>query len=52
MRAYRAALLRFDDEGRPVYDEDGLLLVGPEGTVGAGGGSRTRVVRLPGPGLR
>ena len=29
MRAYRAALLRFDDEGRPVYDADGLLVIGP-----------------------
>ncbi|TFY98944.1 guanine deaminase [Ramlibacter humi] len=29
MKAYRAALLRFDDHGQAVYDEDGLLLVGP-----------------------
>ena len=29
MRAYRAALLRFADDGSPLYDEDGLLLVGP-----------------------
>src|SRR4051812_2926641 len=29
MKAYRAALLRFDDQGQAVYDEDGLLLVGP-----------------------
>ncbi|XXQ55149.1 guanine deaminase [Xenophilus aerolatus] len=27
MIAYRAALLRFDDAGRPLYDEDGLLVV-------------------------
>lgn len=26
---YRAALLRFDAEGRPLYDEDGFLAVGP-----------------------
>lgn len=26
---HRAALLRFDAEGRPLYDEDGLLAVGP-----------------------
>jgi len=37
MRAYRAALLRFDDEGRPVYDADGLLVVGPEGMAGVVG---------------
>jgi guanine deaminase len=30
MKAYRAALLRFDDTGRAVYDEDGLLVVGPD----------------------
>jgi guanine deaminase len=30
MKAFRAALLRFDDDGRPLYDEDGLLLVGPD----------------------
>ncbi|MDM0088710.1 MULTISPECIES: guanine deaminase [unclassified Variovorax] len=29
-RAYRAALLRFDDHGRPLYDEDGLLVVAPD----------------------
>ncbi|PZQ63884.1 MAG: guanine deaminase, partial [Variovorax paradoxus] len=27
MIAYRAALLRFDHAGRPLYDEDGLLVV-------------------------
>jgi guanine deaminase len=37
MHAYRAALLRFDDAGRPLYDADGLLVVGP----GPGGGVRT-----------
>ncbi|HZY20145.1 MAG TPA: guanine deaminase [Ramlibacter sp.] len=29
MKAYRAALLRFADDGSALYDEDGLLLVGP-----------------------
>ena len=41
MKAFRAALLRFDDEGRPQYDEDGLLVIGPDAT-GA------RVVRAAG----
>src|SRR6478735_2430059 len=30
MQAYRAALLRFDDNGNAAYDEDGLLVVGPD----------------------
>ena len=30
MKAYRAALLRFDDRHQPVYDSDGLLVVGPD----------------------
>ncbi|MBX3608507.1 MAG: guanine deaminase [Hydrogenophaga sp.] len=31
MKAYRARLLRFDDNtGAPLYDEDGLLVVGPD----------------------
>ena len=29
MHAFRASLLRFDDHGRPVFDADGLLVVGP-----------------------
>ncbi|WP_332813439.1 guanine deaminase [Ramlibacter sp.] len=29
MKAFRAALLRFADDGSALYDEDGLLLVGP-----------------------
>ena len=33
MKAYRAALLRFADDGSAVYDEDGFLLIGP-GTDG------------------
>jgi guanine deaminase len=32
MKAYRAALLRFDDHGQPLYDSDGLLVVGPDAT--------------------
>ncbi|MBU7572798.1 MAG: guanine deaminase [Hydrogenophaga sp.] len=30
MNAYRAALLRFDDQQRPIYDADGLLVIGPD----------------------
>ncbi|MBU2408097.1 MAG: guanine deaminase [Gammaproteobacteria bacterium] len=30
MQAYRASLLRFDEAGRPLFDEDGLLVVGPD----------------------
>jgi len=30
MHIYRSALLRFDDQGRPLYDEDGLLAIGPD----------------------
>jgi guanine deaminase len=30
MQAYRASLLRFDSAGQPVYDEDGLVVVGPD----------------------
>jgi guanine deaminase len=29
-KAYRASLLRFDDAGLPVFDEDGLLVVAPD----------------------
>ena len=29
-KAYRASLLRFDDAGRAVFDEDGLLVVAPD----------------------
>ncbi|TFZ07357.1 guanine deaminase [Ramlibacter henchirensis] len=41
MKAYRAALLRFADDGSALYEEDGLLLIGP-GTDG------TRRVRAAG----
>ncbi|HYP84386.1 guanine deaminase [Variovorax sp.] len=31
MKAYRAALLRFDDAtGQPLYEQDGLLVIGPD----------------------
>ena len=30
MKAYRGALLRFDDQQQPLYDSDGLLVVGPD----------------------
>ena len=29
MKAFRAGLLRFDGEGRPCHDEDGLLVIAP-----------------------
>ncbi|MFO6420242.1 guanine deaminase [Hylemonella sp. W303a] len=32
MHAYRAALLRFNQQGQVLYDEDGLLVVGPDAT--------------------
>ena len=31
-KAYRASLLRFDASGKPVFDEDGLLVVAPDAT--------------------
>jgi guanine deaminase len=30
MQAYRARLLRFSEDGQPLFDEDGLLVVGPD----------------------
>ncbi len=30
MKAYRAAVLRFADDNTPIYDADGLLVVGPD----------------------
>src|SRR3990167_9541980 len=30
MKAYRAALLRFDNDNNPLYESDGLLVVGPD----------------------
>ncbi|MDA7415288.1 guanine deaminase [Xenophilus arseniciresistens] len=29
-KAYRASLLRFDDEGQALYEQDGLLVTGPD----------------------
>lgn len=34
MKAYRGALLRFDDQHQPVYDSDGLLVIGPDAQGG------------------
>lgn len=49
---WRAALLRFDAEGRPIYDQDGLLAVGSgaDGVqrVVAAGDWRTLSPRFPG----
>lgn len=42
MQAYRAALLRFADNGRAIYDEDGLLVVAPNA-------DGVQVVRATGP---
>jgi hypothetical protein len=30
MKAWRASLLRFDDDGQAVFDTDGLLVTGPD----------------------
>ncbi|MGP1683149.1 MAG: guanine deaminase, partial [Giesbergeria sp.] len=30
MHIYRSALLRFDDQGQALYDEDGLLAIAPD----------------------
>jgi guanine deaminase len=52
MKAYRAALLRFDDDQRPVYDADGLLVVGPDANgkpvVRAAGDHATLIDNYPG----
>ncbi len=32
MKAFRAALLRFNDDGAALHDEDGLLVIGPDAT--------------------
>jgi guanine deaminase len=48
MQAYRAGLLRFDDEGRALFDEDGLLVVGDNGLIAAAGDYITLAPRFPG----
>ncbi|GAA6140304.1 guanine deaminase [Hydrogenophaga sp. 5NK40-0174] len=53
MRAYRAALLRFSEDGHsPVYEEDGLLVIGPDAegkkVVRAAGSFSSLAERYPG----
>ena len=52
MKAYRAAVLRFADDQTPVYEPDGLLVVGPDATgqrvVRAVGDHAALVDRFPG----
>ena len=52
MKAYRAAVLRFADDQTPVYEPDGLLVVGPDATgqrvVRAVGDHTALVDRFPG----
>jgi guanine deaminase len=52
MQAYRAALLRFADDGTAVYEQDGLLVTGPDGqgrqVVLAAGDHHTLARNYPG----
>jgi len=52
MKAFRAALLRFDDHGQPLYDSDGLLVIGPDAdgrrVVRAAGSHAALANRYPG----
>jgi len=52
MKAYRASILRFDDQRQPVFDRDGLLVVGPGATgrqeVHAVGDCASLLQRFPG----
>ncbi|RYF15616.1 MAG: guanine deaminase [Comamonadaceae bacterium] len=52
MQAYRAALLSFADDGSARYEEDGLLVVGPDATgrqvVRAAGAHAELAPRFPG----
>jgi guanine deaminase len=52
MQAYRAALLRFDDQHQPVYDTDGLLVTAPDQrgvhTVRAAGAHDALIGQFPG----
>ena len=51
MKAWRASLLRFDDDGRAVFDTDGLLVTGPDAAgrrvVIAAGDHDALVARYP-----
>ncbi|HSV47193.1 MAG TPA: guanine deaminase [Ramlibacter sp.] len=52
MKAFRAALLRFADDRSALYDEDGLLVVGPDANgcqvVRAAGAYSTLAANFPG----
>lgn len=52
MKAYRAALLRFDEHQHPLYDADGLLVIGPDAhgrqVVRAAGAHADLAGRFPG----
>ena len=52
MKAWRASLLRFDDDGQAVFDSDGLLVTGPDANgrrvVQAAGSYRALAGRYPG----
>jgi guanine deaminase len=52
MRAYRAAILRFADDQSPIYEADGLLVVGPDAqgrrVVRAVGDHDTLIGNFPG----
>jgi guanine deaminase len=52
MQAFRASLLRFAEDRRAVYEEDGLLVVGPDATgrqvVRAAGAWRALAPNFPG----
>jgi guanine deaminase len=48
MQAYRAAILRFADDRSAIYEEDGLLVVGPDGKVRDVGPYSTLAPTYPG----
>ena len=52
MKAYRAALLRFDEHHQPLFDADGLLVTGPDAggqqVVRAAGSCAALADRFPG----
>ncbi len=47
VQAYRAGVLRFDDDGHAVFDEDGLLVVGDDGLIAAAGSHAELAPRYP-----